>query len=84
MSDDYSEQYKQQLANTARVTELMRKGIEILQEAHALAQELNVNFELSLPSGRKDYASEKTPYTDYDARGTCVTIDTWLPSNYNY
>ncbi len=81
--DDYVAQYVQEQANIQRVTALMEQGIAILQQAHDLAEELNVNFELSLPSGHKDYAAERTLYTDYTADGTCVSVSTWLPSNYN-
>ena len=80
---EYEAQYAQEKANDQRVTELMVQGIAILQQAHDLAQELNVNFELSLPSGRKDYEREETPYTDYTANGTSICVSTWLPSNYN-
>jgi hypothetical protein len=83
MSDDYEAHYREEQANIARVTEIMRKGIDTLLEAQALAQELNVNFEVYLPSGRKDYAHEETLYEDYTADGTSVSINAWLPSNYN-
>lgn len=83
MSDDYEAHYREEQANIARVTALMQQGIEVLQQAHDLAQELNVNFELSLPSGRKDYADEETPFEDYTAEGTNICVSTWLPSNYN-
>lgn len=81
--DDHEAQYTQQKADDQRVTALMQQGIAILQQAHDLALELGVNFELDLPRGHKDYAREETPYTDYTAHGTIISVSTWLPSNYN-
>jgi len=81
--DDYEAQYAQEKANIERVTALMQQGIAILQQAHTLAAELNVNFEFSLPRGRKDYSEEYTEYTDFTADGTSIGVSTWLPSNYN-